>query len=425
MTFLVGAKVEDATPTWPARLSGFAARRGLSIGAHDPISVRALAVDDTCLICIDVVGLDDETCAQIRASSPFADDHVFVAATHTHGGPAVMNGHLGTYDREARQLIALAAVRAATGALRDRQPATLEFADAGPAPVATDRRRGGRPAEARMQALRWKSEAGATIAWLATYPCHPVVLGPNNRLFTGDYPAALRDRLEEVAPGSIAVFATGCAGDINVGHNAAASFSRAADLRRTFEEATRIGRLLANLVLNANWCAIAEISPTATRTEPVVLTTSPLDGRSVEMQRTEWQAQLDETTDEGHAAVLAEWIAWSATPRASTKSSWVGSVSVVRWASVTLVFLPGEPFLQTAVEIARHSVSTACLVLGYTNGCPGYLPPADAYGDGGYEVTDAHRYYGMPSPFSQGCAELLRDRAVDGMRELEGVSPRA
>jgi len=51
-------------------------------------------------------------------------------------------------------------------------------------------------------------------------------------------------------------------------------------------------------------------------------------------------------------------------------------------------------------------------VLGYCDGVSGYLPTADEYESGGYEVCDAHRYYGMPGPYAQGSAERLADAAI-------------
>jgi hypothetical protein len=47
------------------------------------------------------------------------------------------------------------------------------------------------------------------------------------------------------------------------------------------------------------------------------------------------------------------------------------------------------------------------MVAGYTNGCPGYLPTESEYPLGGYEVSDAHRYYGAAGPFRPGSAEDL------------------
>ena len=120
------------------------------------------------------------------------------------------------------------------------------------------------------------------------------------------------------------------------------------------------------------------------------------------------------------AAVLDEWIAWGEGPLAGTCGEWHGSVSALRWSDVVLVFLPGEPFLETGTRIAARSDSPLCLVLGYSNGCPGYLPTSSAYDEGGYEVSDAHRYYGMPAPFARGSAEVIGDAAVRVMRRVEG-----
>lgn len=52
------------------------------------------------------------------------------------------------------------------------------------------------------------------------------------------------------------------------------------------------------------------------------------------------------------------------------------------------------------------------MVAGYCDGCPGYLPPRQEYPFGGYEVQDAHRYYGAPGPFVPGAAEALLEAAL-------------
>ncbi len=418
----VGVAVVDATPGWPATMSGFAARKGRSLGVHDPITARALAVDDSCVVCIDVVGLDDAACSSIRDGAPFPSERVIVTATHTHGGPAVMRGGLGEASDAARDLVIASGVRAAALAAGRRQPAVLEYSDIGPVPVATDRRRGGRPDAARLQALRWISPNGEIIGWLVSYPCHPVVLGPGNRDLTADYPASVRDRLEAVAPGSVALFATGCAGDINVGHAAAASYSSTPDPLRSFEEAARIGSLLADAVVSAGWTAASTtkgLSFVAAARDSVTLTIEPLDALSPAELVRGWQERA-RVAPADEAAVLDEWISWGEGPLAGTCGEWHGSVSALRWSDVVLVFLPGEPFLETGTRIAARSDSPLCLVLGYSNGCPGYLPTSSAYDEGGYEVSDAHRYYGMPAPFARGSAEVIGDAAVRVMRRVEG-----
>jgi hypothetical protein len=83
-------------------------------------------------------------------------------------------------------------------------------------------------------------------------------------------------------------------------------------------------------------------------------------------------------------------------------------VTALRWGPAVLVALPGEPFAAAALEIrARADPGETVLVAGYSDGCPGYLPPAEEYAHGGYEVEEAHRYYGLPGPFAQGASERL------------------
>jgi hypothetical protein len=96
---------------------------------------------------------------------------------------------------------------------------------------------------------------------------------------------------------------------------------------------------------------------------------------------------------------------------------WRGTVTVLRLGSLLVVALPGEPFLECAERI-QQAFDCPVLVAAYSNGCPGYFPTADEYDRGGYEVIDAHRYYGMPAPFKRGSAEQLVDTAVELGRGL-------
>jgi neutral ceramidase len=86
-------------------------------------------------------------------------------------------------------------------------------------------------------------------------------------------------------------------------------------------------------------------------------------------------------------------------------------VTVLGFGDVRILALPGEPFAVTARQIAAR-LPGDCVVIGYADGCPGYLPPAEEFPHGGYEAEEAHHYYGMPSPFAPGAAETLADFAV-------------
>ena len=83
------------------------------------------------------------------------------------------------------------------------------------------------------------------------------------------------------------------------------------------------------------------------------------------------------------------------------------------WSGLPLIFLPGEIFAATALAIrAAHPAAPSPFVVSLSDGNPGYIPSRDAYPAGGYEVAEAHRYYGLPAAFAPGAAELLVTAAV-------------
>ncbi|MGD7733310.1 hypothetical protein ACQCX5_14620 [Propionibacteriaceae bacterium G57] len=122
-----------------------------------------------------------------------------------------------------------------------------------------------------------------------------------------------------------------------------------------------------------------------------------------------WRQRL--TTEPELAPLLHLWLAWAQQMLAQPvlPTSWSGRVVVVSIGGARIVTLPGEPFLTAAdtLRALRGSQQGPTLVLGYSDGVPGYLPPRDEYQHGGYEVVDAHRYYGMPAPFAAGSLEQL------------------
>src|SRR5215210_9361971 len=90
-----GAAVVDITPDAGLMMCGYAARTEPALGQHDPLTARALVVNDTAIVVADVLGFHEESCARIRRRSGFSDDRLVVIATHTHGGPMPMAGRGG------------------------------------------------------------------------------------------------------------------------------------------------------------------------------------------------------------------------------------------------------------------------------------------------------------------------------------------
>src|SRR5206468_2215969 len=56
---------------------------------------------------------------------------------------------------------------------------------------------------------------GQVRAVIVNYACHAVVLGPDNRMISADYPGYLARRVEREFSGALCLFTQGGAGDIN------------------------------------------------------------------------------------------------------------------------------------------------------------------------------------------------------------------
>src|ERR1035438_5685698 len=60
---MVGASVVEVPVPNGTLMAGFAARDEPSAGVNDPLTVRALVIEDACWITVDVCGLDEATAA--------------------------------------------------------------------------------------------------------------------------------------------------------------------------------------------------------------------------------------------------------------------------------------------------------------------------------------------------------------------------
>jgi hypothetical protein len=79
---------------------------------------------------------------------------------------------------------------------------------------------------------------------------------------------------------------------------------------------------------------------------------------------------------------------------------------------ISILLLPGEPFVELGLEIKQRAGREALMVIGYSNGNPGYIPHRAAYETGGYEVAEAYRFYNYPSAFAPEAGEMLVEEAL-------------
>lgn len=137
---MVGASVVEVPVPNGTLMAGFAARDEPSAGVNDPLTVRALVIEDACWITVDVCGLDEATCRSIidGTRSPFG--RVVLSATHTHSGPGAMPARLRGCSAEVLTAICRAATRACSQATQNRRLCSVAYAALSNIGVARNRR---------------------------------------------------------------------------------------------------------------------------------------------------------------------------------------------------------------------------------------------------------------------------------------------
>ena len=402
----VGASIVDITPPAGLAMAGFAVRNHTATGAHDALTARALVVENTALVTVDVIGIDAALSGRVRARSSLPNEAIAILATHTHGGPVSMPGRLwAASDAAFIHRLENGIVHAIEQAIAARQPARVFGGTAIDPGYAKNRRQESGPVDSTIPILRFESAHNSPIAILTSYACHPVVLGADNLHWTGDYPHFIRQELETSHPGVIALFATGCAGDVNTGHSAASSLSNETNPERSFSMAKTIGTKLARSVLRAE---LTELSGRV----GVAQAHKQLTFRQREDETPSHLAQVWRSMALDGDPIASIWADWAQNSMGKNLDPLDARCTAFHWCGAQIIAMPGEIFAQSALDIRQGLRTQAPLfVLSYADDNPGYIPPLSAFDEGGYEVDEAHRFYGLGATFAPGSAERLTDAA--------------
>jgi hypothetical protein len=388
-------------PWTPDAIKGYVGCLEPSAGVHDPLQAVALAVEVGGARCV-FIGLDTLVVtsgftASVREAlrhDGVDGDNVLIGASHTHGGPDVFGFWEGDPLSTPERATAEAAIRAAREALAALEDADLFCGEALVGDVSINRRdeRSG-PVDPVVSILGATSEAtGQMLGLLVNFACHPVTLDYSNDQFTADYVWALRDTVKAIHPGAATVFLNGAAGNINP---ARYPYDQKANIYIPqtkenypvywggFADALRMGRIVGAAAIQA-----AERS--------VSLPVSSIDSRHADL---ELPLKKGEDLD-----AFLTFMNFRAPYRArlQTLDALPTEVQRIRLGDLTVVALPGEPFVELGLEL-KAEVSGPLLVAGYANDDVRYVLTDEAYDAGQYETVG--------TPLAVGAAPRLVEAA--------------
>jgi neutral ceramidase len=393
MPLYAGVCETDITPPPDVWMGGYAARSGTALGVHDELKARVLALDDglrrVVIVAADLIAFPFEMAQRIRQMIAITlrttPDAVLLNASHTHGSPLTgIYRDMGETDAAYLSLLERKIIGAANQAAQGLTPAVLTYGDSA-AQIGINRRVSSADGKAafgantagkvlsRVQGVCVMGLDGALLALLFSHACHPTTMEAGNRLITGEWCGAACRTLtakfakEAEAAGvpqaTVPIFLQGCAGDINP--------IRRGDWAAVEEN----GRQVAVAADAARWNAHGRLSDDLTA-EEIAIDLPCVDGS------------------------LLPFV-----------------VQHLVLGGVHLLGFPAEMFVGYALDFARLT-SDPVLSLGYCNGCWNYVPTADEFPRGGYEVNDAAFYY-QQAMFTPDCDPLLRAAVQKAILQTE------
>ncbi len=189
------------------------------------------------------------------------------------------------------------------------------------------------------------------------------------------------------------LFLQGACGDINP----------VSGVTSDYEHCRSLGRTLGNEVAQAHRSIAAQAGDVrlAARTFELELPLQSLPGQPTSQPQT---AELEEARD---------WEFPWLVPTGQTGP--VMEVQVLALGDLAMALVAAEPFTETGMAVKSASGWTRTFFVGYANGCVGYIPTADAYPNGGYEVNVAHLLYGLPAPVSPEAEHMVVQACTDAL----------
>jgi hypothetical protein len=259
--FLAGAARVEITPPVGIPLAGYGNRMGRGLtGIHDPLYTRALALSDgsqtVVILANDLLAITDDlykaVYKKVNREISLQPDALMISGSHTHSGPGALAKRFwegfaaGSFEPEFFEETTRRMAQAALAAYQNMRPARLGGGSIAVPELIRNRMVPDGPTDPALSFLVLKTLDPMMTFYLVNYSAHPTVLKDDNYQVSGDFPGALSRRLEEDT-GVIALYTAGAVADMT------ANPSPGGD---DFEKAEKMGRILADKVLEASQAVI-------------------------------------------------------------------------------------------------------------------------------------------------------------------------
>lgn len=393
----------------------------------EALGVVLLGAGKPIVLCVvDWTGLLNEahvawrkTLAEAAGTTP---DRVAVHVVHQHNAPfaclqaerlAAEQGDLPhIIDVDFFQQCLKRGRRVVKESLKEAQPLTHIAHGQGRVQKVASNRRVDRDADGHVRAMRGSScrnaerralPEGLVDPWLRTvvfynnnkkiaslhyYATHPMSYYGDGRV-SSDFAGLARKRRQQEEPDCLHLYFTGCAGNVAAG--------------KYNDGSPEMRPILTDRVYQGILSSEEKLQPRPLRRvawETMEMLPPPRKSLSAEKLQ---QEIADSTASLVNRLRPAFELAWL--HRVGKKIPIV--LSALHLNDVTLLHLPAEPFVQYQLRAQQMAPRRFIATAGYGDGGPWYIPTAEEYANGGYEVSEAFCDPQVDEMMTEGIRKLL------------------
>ena len=410
-----GAAIANITPEESYFLFGYPFVERMSTGVHDCLLSSVLYLTDGVEQCLfvsnDIIYISKDSTTRIRKAifdkTGVPITNILIAATHTHSAPVTAELVISAndpivprVDKKYLEFVELSAINAACEAFANAVSAEIGFVVGDATGVGTNRHNPSGPKDMEVPTMLVRNLNKEYIACMLVCSMHPTILHEDSTLYSSDIPHYVRETLQKDYLGNDCpvIYFTGAAGNQSPRHVTKAN---------TFEEAKRIGEIVANSVKSKLSNKILYASDLS-----ILASHKLVDLPKREFPTVEWTQNhrnkikelfedLKKSSSNPQEIRTAEvnWFGSEELLYLSTlaHSSVVGKayrsclpveIQIVKMGVWSFIAWPGEIFVEYALEL-KQRFDNVCLITCANGELQGYIITKEAQEKGFYEAGNS------------------------------------
>ncbi len=411
MSIKAGVEVRDISPKKGLPLGGYPHYPRHNTGVHDPLHAGCLYFSDgsneIAIAAMDILFFSKKYAAMVRQrvqeQCGIPAGAIMISCAHTHSGPWAAGGidDETLFDNEDMDYVnglmdklVDGIVKAKQGAFDAKVAVTKGYC--GPEQgIGGNRRDPKGPADTDVCTIAIKDMEDVVRGIYVNYALHPTVIHEDSTAVTADFPGYTRMYLKEAYPQAGLAYAQGASGNQSTRY-----FRQGQDFNEAKRIGDEIGKAAAKAIEEAKYetelkvCAVSDTLQIKTRPiPPIEQLEADVEkyGKIYEELKADGAPYLDvQNANLKHLG--AEDFLGLATTYAKGELRLYNEenpaeVQVLCLGENRIVGMPGEVFVDFALDIKKRSPYINTFVTTLANGClPGYVCTKESYALGGYET---------------------------------------